>query len=206
MHSQALLAGTLDVARRAAQLLNAHGKVPMYANPGSFVNHDAAPIWLNESRLVAALEGTQWISYYESARAEQVLSGAGKAAGSEAWMLQNMLREGSLGVPGGGVHAYYRHNDTAGTVEAPLPHVAAFMLARQEHWYYFGSTGWFDASYRWDALYDMRCGLPLGAAYRLAAGPRAYGREYERCTVSVDCTGVDPHDATAECAASISAA
>ena len=40
------------------------------------------------------------------------------------------------------------------------PHVAAFLLAREEHWYYFGSTGWFDASYEWSDLYDLECGRP----------------------------------------------
>merc|ERR1719149_395906 len=32
----ALLDGTIDVAVRTATLLNAHGKVPMYANVGTF--------------------------------------------------------------------------------------------------------------------------------------------------------------------------
>ena len=46
-------------------LLNAHGKVPMFANPGTFVQPPKQHIWMDEQRLVAALEGTQWYTYYE---------------------------------------------------------------------------------------------------------------------------------------------
>ena len=56
------------------------------------------------------------------------------------------------------------------------PHVAAFLLAREEHWYYFGSTGWFDASYEWSDLYDLQCGRPKGAATSVGA---VWSREYE---------------------------
>eukprot|EP01051_Picozoa_sp_SAG22_P003901 SAG22_NODE_198_length_15480_cov_24.005526_9_plen_76_part_00 len=60
---EALLNGTIDVAVRTAQLLNAHGKVPMYANVGTFAKPAKQNIWMNESRLAGALEGTQWMAY-----------------------------------------------------------------------------------------------------------------------------------------------
>ena len=62
---EALLEGTLDLARRVALALNAKGKVPMFSNPASFVNVDKAPIWLDEARLIAALNGTQYQFNYE---------------------------------------------------------------------------------------------------------------------------------------------
>merc|ERR1711964_100427 len=31
----------------------------------------------------------------------------------------------------------------------------AFMLAREEGWYYFGSTGWLDKDWVWNAYYDL---------------------------------------------------
>ena len=66
-----LIEGALDVAARTATLLNAHGKVPMFANPASFYRPAGRQIWLDEERLLAALQGTQWMLYYESARAEE---------------------------------------------------------------------------------------------------------------------------------------
>ena len=35
----ALVVGSIDVALRTAQLLNKHGKVPMYSNPASFAKY-----------------------------------------------------------------------------------------------------------------------------------------------------------------------
>ena len=57
-----LLTGSIDVAVRTAKLLNAHHKVPMYANPGSFIKPATQNIWMNESRLVEALAGTSWMT------------------------------------------------------------------------------------------------------------------------------------------------
>jgi hypothetical protein len=58
--------------------------------------------------------------------------------------------------------------------------MAAFMLARQEHWYYFGSAGWWDADYAWDALYDKvsTCGKPTQPVPVVGAGP-VYTRAFE---------------------------
>ena len=51
--------GAVDLAQRTAEALNKGGKVPMFSNPASFVNRPKpAPIWLNESRLVNALQDT----------------------------------------------------------------------------------------------------------------------------------------------------
>ena len=49
---EALLNGTLDVATRTTALLNAHGKVPMFANPGSFIKPAKQHIWMDEARIV----------------------------------------------------------------------------------------------------------------------------------------------------------
>ena len=59
-----------------------------------------------------------------------------------------------------GVHVYYQHvnqSDPTSPLEDPTPHVVTFMLFRQEHWYFFGSTGWFDDSWQW-------CAARLGSA------------------------------------------
>ena len=176
----ALVAGTIDVAARATKLLNANGKVPIFANPGYYSNFYNRTIVLDEQRLVTALDGLEWLNYYESARAEQLA--ADPKVGDA--LLRNMLREGRAGVPVG-VHAYYARNATTGALEDVTPHVAAFLLAREEHWYYFGSTGWFDASYEWSDLYDLECGRPKGAATSVGA---VWSREYDRCQVHLDCS------------------
>ena len=54
---EALLNGTLDVARRTTQLLNAHGKVPLFANPAYFARPPDRRIWLDEARLVDGVAG-----------------------------------------------------------------------------------------------------------------------------------------------------
>ena len=83
-----------------------------------------------------------------------------------------------------GVHTYLKSLD-----EDPTPQVAAFLLMRQAHWYYFGSTGWLDDDWAWSPLYDQlaRCGKPLGDA-KGAPAPVVYTREYEHCHVSINCT------------------
>ncbi|EOD11145.1 hypothetical protein EMIHUDRAFT_452510 [Emiliania huxleyi CCMP1516] len=173
---EALLDGTLDVARRSARLLNARGKAPMFANVGSFARPARQRIWLNESRLLEALRGARYSVYYESFRGDVAPRDDG------AGTLRNMLQESSRGVAAT-VHTYYKSAD-----EDPLPHVAAFLLARAEGWYFLGSTGWWDKSYRWTSLYDAagRCGRPLGAATNQS---HKYLRPFEGCVVSLDCTG-----------------
>jgi hypothetical protein len=44
----------------------------MLANPASYTRPVSAKIWLDETRLIKALDGLTWLRYYESARAEQV--------------------------------------------------------------------------------------------------------------------------------------
>ena len=92
-----------------------------------------------------------------------------------------------------GVHTYLNN-----ATEDPTPHAAAFMLFRREHWYFFASTGWLDADWRWSPLYEKlaACGRPLGLAVG-APAPVAYTRAYEHCNVSLDCS------VPTSCAASI---
>ena len=50
--------------------------------------------------------------------------------------LQNMLTESNLGLAAG-VHVYYQHtnqSDPHSALEDPTPHIAAFMVMRQEFW------------------------------------------------------------------------
>jgi hypothetical protein len=106
---EALLNGTLDVARRTTQLLNAHGKVPLFANPAYFARPPKSKIWLDEARLVASLQGLSWATYYESFRGDTALGPHG--------LLKNMREEAARGVPAV-VHTYYKQPD-----EDPTPHV-----------------------------------------------------------------------------------
>jgi len=170
---EALINGTLTVARRATELLNAHGKLPMFANPASFVRPAKRQIWLDEARLVRALDGLEWSTYYESFR--------GDVPPATTGALANMLQESTRGVAAA-VHTYYKAAD-----EDPTPHVAAFLLARSERWFFLGSTGWFDNSFKWSSLYDAcsRCGRPLGAATNQT---NAFARAFEGCHVTLDCT------------------
>ena len=205
----ALVEGTIDVAVRTAKLLNEHGKVPMYANPGTFLKPLVGQnIWMNESRLVDALAGTHWMTYYESMRTEAMYNGCPGATKKQGQCdggccAQNMLMESKLGVAAG-VHTYLHYvNKTdptspckapvtsglCGPVEDQTPHIAAFMLARTDNWYYFGSTGWWDDSFTWDPLWDKvsTCGKPLGPAPAFGSGP-IFARKYEHCQVHVNCT------------------
>eukprot|EP01048_Picozoa_sp_COSAG05_P004453 COSAG05_NODE_240_length_13119_cov_122.275806_2_plen_346_part_00 len=60
---EALVDGSIEVAVRTTKLLNEHGKVPMYANPGTFKHPLVGQhIWLNESNLVDALDGMAWMT------------------------------------------------------------------------------------------------------------------------------------------------
>jgi hypothetical protein len=178
---EALLVGTIALARGVASALNAAGKVPIFSNVGTFANpRPGKPFWLDEARLLKGLEGTRFMFNYEFMRAEQVASSG---------QLPNLLEESSRGVPMG-VHTYLNVDKVTNATEDPTPHVAAFMLFRQEHWYYFGSTGWMDGDWPWfDELYGQlgRCGKPLGPA-RGCPAPEVYSREYERCRVSLNCT------------------
>eukprot|EP01043_Picozoa_sp_COSAG02_P036354 COSAG02_NODE_2657_length_8315_cov_11.405307_6_plen_56_part_00 len=48
-----------------------------------------------------------------------------------------MLKESTLGLAAG-VHVYYQHtnkSDPTSPLEDPTPHIAAFMVMRQEFWY-----------------------------------------------------------------------
>jgi len=173
---EVLLNGTLDVARRTAALLNAHGKVPMFANPASFERPPKQKIWLDEARLVAALRGLQWSTYYEGFR--------GDTAMRPPNLLANMRQEAKVGVAAA-VHTYYHAAD-----EDPTPHIAGFLLARSEHWYFLGSTGWWDDSYHWTGTYNAcaKCGKPLGPAEDDSAGRPLVTRRFEGCHVTLDCS------------------
>merc|ERR1711934_243539 len=189
---QALLDGSVDVAVRTPKLLNAHGKVPMFANPGTFLKPATQNIWMNESKLAEALTGTQWMTYYESARAETMMNGCPGSKVTTGWcILDNLLTESARGIAAG-VHTYLQHvnrTDPSSPVESQLPHMAAFMLAQQENWYYFGSTGWWDNSFEWEGLFDRAttCGKPVEPAPTVGSGP-VYSRMFEHCRVSLDCT------------------
>ena len=182
---EALLHGTLDVAQRSAALLNAHGKVPIFANPASFKRPPTNPhIWLDEARLTKALGSMHWLTYYESFRGD--VDPSSKDGGG---LLANMLTESNVGVAAA-VHTYYRNAS-----EDPMPHVAAFMLARMDHWYYLGSTGWWDDSYAWSDLYDAvsRCGKPLRPSH--VNGQQLYTREFEGCSVRLNCSTLELQEA-----------
>ena len=84
-----------------------------------------------------------------------------------------------------GVHTYY-HKPVNGTREDPESHLAAFLLARSEYWYYFGSTGWLDSDFVWSAWYDKAaaCGRPKDAAKEVN---QVFTRQMEGCRVTLDC-------------------
>ena len=142
------------------------------ANVDAVLPHARPPgQWLDEQRLVTALDGMNYSIYYESARAEQLQTNG---------LLANMLTESKVGVASA-VHTYYKSMD-----EDPTPHMAAFMLGQAENWYYFGSTGWWDDSYAWTDLYDKAsaCGKPQGLAKNTSL---LYTRDFEHCSVQLDC-------------------
>ena len=172
---EALLEGTVELARAITVALNAKGKVPMFSNVGTFAPPTPpSDFWLDENRLLQALEGLDYQLNYEFFRAEETASSG---------QLPNMLEESKRRVPVN-LHTYLKSTD-----EEPSSHVAAFLIFRQEDWYYFGSTGWLDDNWAWSPLYDRvsACGKPLGDAVGDPA-PLVYTRQYEGCSVRLDCT------------------
>ena len=171
---EVLLNGTLDLAKRIAVELNRHGKIPIFSNPASFVNAARAPIWLDEARLVSALEGTAYIVNYEFYRAEQVATNH---------QLSNLVHESEMGIPVA-LHTYLKN-----ATEDPTPHLAAFMLFRQPYWYSFSSTGWLDRDWAWSPVFDRLggCGKPVEGPQGVPA-PLVYSRRYERCSFTLNCS------------------
>ena len=83
-----------------------------------------AAVKASEARLLKGLEGTNFMFNYEFMRAEQLASSG---------QLPNMLQESKLKVPMG-VHTYLNVDKATKAIEDPRPHIAAFMLMRQDHW------------------------------------------------------------------------
>ncbi len=172
---EALLNGTIDLARAIAIKLNTHQKLPMFSNPASFANpNPGKPFWLNESRLIEALDGLDYQFNYEFMRAENLASSGQR---------DNMLEESQLGVSAG-VHTYLKNQS-----EDVTPHAAAFLLFRQTGWFFFGSTGWLDGDWKWEEAYDKLsvCGKPKGLAAYDSSG--VLRRPFEGCSVWLNCTG-----------------
>ena len=67
---EALIEGTLTLARETAKLLNAHGKVPIFGDVDMFSNWNSVPIFAAEQRFVDALDGLKYVRYYEGAQAD----------------------------------------------------------------------------------------------------------------------------------------
>ena len=177
---EALLTGTIELARRIALALNEGGKVPIFSNPATFVNPKGpgAPFWLNESRLLDGLKGTNYLLNYEFVRCETIQSSG---------QLANMLEEGKRGVRVG-VHVYLKN-----ATEDVTPHLAAFMVVRREGWYFFASTGWLDDDWAWHGKYDAmsKCGKPLGppiGPQQGKAGLQVYTRQYQGCSARLACS------------------
>ena len=78
--------------------------------------------------------------------------------------------------------------------EDPTPHLAAFMVFRQEHWYSFSSTGWLDSDWEWHDIYDKlgSCGTPVDKEAVGAPAPTVYTREYQHCKFKLDCSNPAP--------------
>ena len=123
---------------------------------------------------MAALQGLQWATYYEGFRGDTALDpktnylanmreevsvgvqplanrvAASGRLGCSLWQVGLQPQcyryqyrcQARRGVPAA-VHSYYKVAD-----EDPTPHVAGFLLGREEHWYYLGSTGWWDGRVR----------------------------------------------------------
>lgn len=180
---EALLEGSIDLARRIAVALNAAGKVPIFSNPASFVNpHGAhAPFWLDEARLLDGLAGTNFMINYEFFRVESLAS-----SGSLANLIEESRRDVSVGV-----HVYLKN-----ATEDVTPHLAAFLVVRRDYWYLFASTGWLDSDWAWHASFEQaaKCGRAIGLAVGSPA-PTVYRREYEHCTAVINCTSTGAEEA-----------
>lgn len=116
---------------------------------------------------------------YEFFRAEQAATD---------FQLPNLLKESNLGVPIG-MHTYLNN-----MTEDPTPHLAAFMIFRQQHWYSFSSTGWLDNDWEWQPIYDKlsECGNPVDVKPVGAPAPLVYTRKYQHCAFKLDCSNPKP--------------
>jgi len=66
--------------------------------------------------------------------------------------------------------------------------IAAFLVIKGNFSYYSASTGWFNKDWVWHDEYGMDYGVPLGDT--VAVGNGVYEREFTKCRVHVNCTGV----------------
>ena len=65
--------------------------------------------------------------------------------------------------------------------------IAAFLIIKGNYSYYSASTGWFDKDWVWHKDYSLDYDTPIGDATTKGA---VYLREFTKCSVCVDCTGV----------------
>ncbi|GAB5372814.1 hypothetical protein AAMO2058_001696800 [Amorphochlora amoebiformis] len=138
----------------------------------------------DENRFMKQLTRGGWVRYYEFVRGENPFP-----------VLPNIIREGELGMSVV-IHVYLERN-----VSAPdlTDHIALFLIAREEGFYFMASTGWLDADWTWHAQYDLEYGQPVEKPQKIfhnESGSQGitYSRRYTKCNVSLKCSSIDSDD------------
>ena len=176
----------MDVRVQTSQALTAAGKYPLYSE------HLGDTSAAEQAYISGRMEGVGYFRYFEffnptavfieSLLNETQRKGKGKGKG-----------KGSAAVTGsGGASAHQalplmcRQLISNGLKLSDS--IAAFLIVKGNFSYYSASTGWFNKDWVWHDEYDVDYGTPVGDA--VTEGNGVYTREFTRCGVRVNCTGV----------------
>lgn len=162
---------------QAWQSLTATVTLPMFSEGQDQVNFLRTNGSRSEEDLHKAI-ANPWVRYYEGARGEDAFP-----------LLENMLIEAELNIP------VVMHVYTNGPDEDITTHLALFLIARGDYFYFMASTGWLDDNWHWYPEYDRDYGVPIGKAVRkkttvndeTGLEPVVYTRNFTKSFVTLTC-------------------
>eukprot|EP00038_Savillea_parva_P005072 m.146846 g.146846 ORF g.146846 m.146846 type:complete len:541 (+) comp11651_c2_seq9:195-1817(+) len=165
------LAATVAVHKRGAQLLQAHGKYPIYSE------HLVDTTPAQQAWVANAMKDTPYFRFYEGYQPTVPYI--------ESLLNETQRTSQALPVV---VHTGVAHG--ASITDA----LAAFLIIAEKYSYFMASQGWLDAGWWWHPEYNPDYGTPVGPASRHDSSNGTtivYTREYTHCTVTVNCTTGD---------------
>jgi len=135
----------------------------------------------DEGEMLEILGVDGWVRYYEFVTGKNPFPA-----------LDNMIIEAKLGLSVI-MHVYIAKSDHS--IET---HVALFLIARADKFFFMASTGWLSDNWHWHKEYDQDYGRPLAFAKKkivrnimapanMSASTVTYTREYTKCRVTLTC-------------------